>query len=353
MFRKNEQGQAIVILAIGMVVLLVFAALAIDAGNAYTAKRVAQNAADASAMSGTRQLALECARQGLTPGPNATKIIAEVDKMAAANNLSTLPGGGVQEIYYLDDSGVRMGAVNPLAPVPCGCGPGAARGIEVVASNPTQSFLAGLMGQDVLGTKAGAKARYAPMATASTGLYPITGFVPDAAHPLKFNEIVVRAITDEPVPGNFGWLSWNGDNNVPNLAESLTPPGDSGTKYYNPGTPENGWTPNYGDKAIQIGKWVQGAPGNMNASSVRAKLDWFKSTQTPLIVPLYDMSTAQGSNANFRVGGFAAFRLTDYDLHPNGASITGAFIKMVGNGEWAEGVTCDHETGLYSIKLTP
>lgn len=352
MLRKNEQGQAIVIVALILVVLLLFAALAIDAGNAYTARREAQNAADAAALSGTRQLAMECGRQGLTPGPNATKIIAEVNKMAEANHLSKLPGAGV-EIYYLTDAGVRMGAVNPLAPVPCGCGPDAARGIEVIANNRTESFLAGLMGQDVLGSKAKAKARYAQIAHVNTGLYPITGRMPNPDNPIEFNKIAVRTIGDDTAPGNFGWLSWNGENNAPNLAESLTPPGDSGAKYYNPGTPENNWAANKNDKAIEIGKWVQGAPGNMNAADVRAKLDWFVNTKTPLIIPLYDMVVEQGSNANFRVAGFVAFELTDYDLKPNSASITGQFIKMVANGDWAPGITCGMETGLYSVKLTP
>ncbi len=351
MFRKNERGQAIVILAIGLVVLLIFAALAIDAGNAYTAKRVAQNAADAAAMAGTRQLALECARQGLTPGPNATKILAKVDEMTAANNLSTLPGAGV-EVYYLDNAGVRMGAVNPLAPVPCNC-PGGARGVEVIASNPTESFLAGIMGQDVLGTKAGAKARFAQVANVGSGLYPLTGMMVDPDNPMEFNKVQVRSIGDGKVPGNFGWLSWNGENNTPNLAESLTPPGDSNTKYYNPGTPENGWTPDYSDKRIAPGKWVQGAPGNKNAAAVRALLDQFISTQEEMIVPLYDSVVDRGSHANFRVAGYAAFKLKAYDLHPGAESITFTCVKVVLNADWSEGVTCANETGIYSVKLTP
>ena len=34
-------------------------------------------------------------------------------------------------------------------------------------------------------------------------------------------------------PGNFGWLTWTGDNNVPTLVASLTSPGNSHTYTFN------------------------------------------------------------------------------------------------------------------------
>src|SRR5512147_1679933 len=55
-FHKNEQGQAIVLMAFAMIALLAFAALAIDGGNAYVERRRAQNGADAGALAGARQV---------------------------------------------------------------------------------------------------------------------------------------------------------------------------------------------------------------------------------------------------------------------------------------------------------
>ena len=52
----SERGQAVVILALMMIVLLAFASLAIDGGNAYVERRRSQNAADAAALAGARQL---------------------------------------------------------------------------------------------------------------------------------------------------------------------------------------------------------------------------------------------------------------------------------------------------------
>jgi hypothetical protein len=57
MKRKNpsESGQAIVLLAISIVVLLGFTALAVDGGMIFSDRRHAQNAADAAALAGALQ----------------------------------------------------------------------------------------------------------------------------------------------------------------------------------------------------------------------------------------------------------------------------------------------------------
>jgi hypothetical protein len=55
---RNESGQAIVMLVVALVVLLGFLALAIDGGMAYSDRRHAQNAADASALAGGGSAAL-------------------------------------------------------------------------------------------------------------------------------------------------------------------------------------------------------------------------------------------------------------------------------------------------------
>lgn len=115
-------------------------------------------------------------------------------------------------------------------------------------------------------------------------------------------------------PGNFGWLTWYGSPNVPTLATSLTPPGDSDT-YVNPN--------NAADTVISIGDWVQGSPGVSNASSVRAALDTLKTID--ITVPVWDQATAQGNNSLYRVVNFANVRITDYQL-PNQNRITATFL---------------------------
>ena len=50
--RKTESGQILVILTVGIVMLLGFAALAIDGGMYYSDRRYDQNAADNAALAG-------------------------------------------------------------------------------------------------------------------------------------------------------------------------------------------------------------------------------------------------------------------------------------------------------------
>ena len=71
----RERGQAIIIIAMMMVVLMTFLALAVDGGNAYLHRRQAQNASDASSIAGAA-LMLET---GITDGD-----ILEDSKIAVA-----------------------------------------------------------------------------------------------------------------------------------------------------------------------------------------------------------------------------------------------------------------------------
>jgi Flp pilus assembly protein TadG len=338
---QKERGQALVIFAIGVVVLLILAALAIDAGNAYTAKREAQNAADAAAMAGTRQMLIECSGAA---APNEANILEKVGSLAGANIK-----GSVQA-FYIKDSGVRLTeSPLPIGAVPCGCAVTSARGVQVVVNSSRQSFFAGLMGKDSTAVQATAKARYAPTVSNGEGLYPFTRKNTE----IEYGQLVTLRILDDAdtLPGSFGWLTWNGVNNIPNLAESLTPPGDAPEKYFNPGTPDNNWTPDHNDKAIAVGKWVQGAPGNKNGAAVRAQLDWHIANETPMVIPLYDAVAGQGSHSNYRVASFAAFELQSYDFGGQDKSMTGKFLRWVTNGTWTQ-AACE-ESGLFSVQLTP
>jgi len=351
MFTKHEKGQAAVILAVALVALLAFAALAIDAGAAYAARREAQNAADAAAMAGARQVVLECGKEN----PNATEILNQVQKLSSANT------EGTTEASYLIDQGDPV-AINPLSPVPCGCGAGRAIGVQAVVEKDNPSFFAIVFGRSSTKVKVEARAAFGSVTNVSEGLYPLTR----RNIPLAFDQVFQLRLLDKDVdtlPGAFGWLTWDGQNNVPALETSLEPPGNSNI-YYNPGTPENGWTANYDDHLIAVGKWVQGAPGNKNSSQVRDQLDDHflpQPDRTPddhptrniMVIPFYDAVANQGSNANYRVASFAAYWLEAYDFQGNDKYATGKFVRWVTDGDWDPTVSCEVEGGMYSIKLVP
>lgn len=385
MFRKNESGQAIVILAIGIVALLIMAALAIDAGSAYTAKREAQNAADAAALAGTRQLLLECSGES---APSEARIVSNVTQMAGANAKVGATGSPVQAYYLAEDGSLLNSSPLPLGDVPCGCAATYARGIQVEVSVSRSSFFAGLIGQSNLEAKATAKARYAPIASPDGNVYPVTRCDPtylgdQGCQPMTVGQVVPLRLVDydDGQPGhhygNFGWLTWSGANSAVAARQSMTPPGTyhnpafPDLDYYNPGEPSGQgnsvkWnSPILSDKTLAIGKWVQGAPGNMATINKQLEDYWVNIDRT-MIIPLYSDAVGKGQNSGFYVSNFAAFKITCANLGGNGNRLgtcqylndfpqsekwlEGYFLGYTAPGSWAEGCV---EGGVNSVKLTP
>lgn len=103
MFARGKQGQALVLLALGLVGLLAMAGLGIDGGRLFAAKRRAQNAADAAA----RAAALVIAQQ--SDGVSATDLqqakqaaiqrAADNDFTLTANDITITQKDGM---YYVD-----------------------------------------------------------------------------------------------------------------------------------------------------------------------------------------------------------------------------------------------------------
>jgi len=118
-------------------------------------------------------------------------------------------------------------------------------------------------------------------------------------------------------PGNFGWLSWTGDQSVPALEESLTPPGNSAA-YVNPDNPT--------DHTVNVGDWVSGLSGVDNSKSVRRALDTLATRD--IIVPIWDSARGSGANTAYRVCGFAQVRLLSYRLASQNR-ITARFLGYV------------------------
>jgi hypothetical protein len=79
--RKGERGQTIALLALSIVVLLIFAAFAIDTGVLYTARTSAQTAADAAALAGVYTFMDPCT----AAAPPATCAVATPQPTAAQN----------------------------------------------------------------------------------------------------------------------------------------------------------------------------------------------------------------------------------------------------------------------------
>jgi Flp pilus assembly protein TadG len=109
--QRNEKGQAIVILALAIVVLLGFTAIAIDGGMAYSDRRHAQNAADASSLAGAAMAALSLENNHVTYGAwdcnnfklqNAVQSAETAAINRAANNTYTI------DTDFSDHNGVEV-----------------------------------------------------------------------------------------------------------------------------------------------------------------------------------------------------------------------------------------------------
>ncbi|MDD5367943.1 MAG: pilus assembly protein TadG-related protein [Anaerolineaceae bacterium] len=109
--REDERGQVLILLVVGMVALLGFAALAIDGGMAFSERRNAQNAADAAAVAGAYAIAYD-------PGIGKTLAEIETDIVQAAaipvatRNGYTNGGDTVVDVQYPPVTGDYAG--NPL-----------------------------------------------------------------------------------------------------------------------------------------------------------------------------------------------------------------------------------------------
>jgi Flp pilus assembly protein TadG len=84
-FESNQSGQAIVLIALTLVLLIGMAALAIDGGGVLFLRRDAQNAADAAALAANRE---DCVNEGETEAEELTNDAAAIaaGKVAAAQN---------------------------------------------------------------------------------------------------------------------------------------------------------------------------------------------------------------------------------------------------------------------------
>src|SRR4051794_31453670 len=101
--RSAQSGQAIVIIALSMIVLLGFVVLAIDGGNYYNLRRGAQNAADVSALAGVHYYYKNSSAA-------SSAVLTEIDRVAGLNGIPS-PSTNVTA-YWLDEDGNYVKADN-------------------------------------------------------------------------------------------------------------------------------------------------------------------------------------------------------------------------------------------------
>jgi Flp pilus assembly protein TadG len=256
----EERGASAVIVALLLVPMLGFTAIAVDIGKVYAERARLQVAADAAALA----VAQDCARG------NCGNMLATASALVAANDpgVSTAP---------------PVLSTNPTR-------------VTVIGDKPTQHWFAPVIGVD--STRVSATATVAWGAPgAGTAVLPITfswcefsqqthGGLPSstAEHTIYFtktsNTVGCTGPSNLVVPGGFAYID--------------TDPGKC-------------------QASSAIGNRMMSKTGN-SVPSACAPLDFSAWVGKTVLLPLFDDSGLTGTNAWYRVFGYAAFKITGYAL---------------------------------------
>ncbi|MGH2428508.1 MAG: pilus assembly protein TadG-related protein [Candidatus Limnocylindria bacterium] len=352
-----------VIVAGGMVVIVAMVGLVIDSGYAWSQRRSVQNAADMASMAGARVVGLHT-QSGSAAGPADSDVQGAVEDVLAENGRSTTPCSVsvTEDCYtarYVDEAGV----VIPGALVGGGSLPSAARGVQVEPTSQVDTFFMGVLGFSEVTTSAPATARVSGAANVGgpgDNLLPIAVVLddelwndhfcaPDQAASecteLHLDTEVEPGSGHNGLPGQFGWLSWDGSNSVPPLRDWIGPPANS--PVYE--VPHNDY--------IEI----EGVPGSKE--TLRDNIRDWAALETTVIIPIVspgppdagedcnsqpdrcypgtntpypESGGGTGSNAWYNIIGFAGFEITGCASGggPNGCvrNIYGVFRQVLFNG---------------------
>jgi len=303
----EQRGAAAVLLALLMVPLIGFTAIAVDIGDVYAVRAKLQTAADAAALA----VAQDCAR-GACGNMQAT-----ASSLVAANL-----GGATAEQPVLSSA--------PLS-------------VTVTGDKPTTHWFAPILGID--GTKVTARATVAwGFPGAGTAVLPITfswcewqaqtgGGAPSSTTPVtilftKTSGTGCTGPSHNIVPGGFAYVDTD-----PGACQASSGVG-------------NQMTSSTGNSVPSVC-----SPGNFSG--------WVGQT---VLLPLFDASGATGNNAWYRVYGYAAFRLTGYYLggqystssQPCGGNsrcVSGYFVRYVDLSDRFTYTTSGPDLGASILKL--
>jgi hypothetical protein len=390
---RGQQGQSIIIVAIALLALLIFAAIAVDIGNAYVHRRTDQNAADAAALAGARELARQlnecsanpdCETEGEFPNfflySNETLILEEMNDFAERNGLEDTDGVAGNAVntnvvgYYLTEEGVHasenvIGSMDFVHPD--------ARGVEAFAYSVAPSFFSGVLGLDGLSIQAESAVVFGG-ACSGICVMPIAAYTETFLYDECYN------IYDGDHPGSFGWLNWQfsrGDDTCKCSAVCTE-------RNLDPLTCNSG--------LLRVGEYVASDSGLANTKDIRNQLKCYAGLTPldpggsvncthigepePFTIIIYDETACYGGFCDecakvapagnrgfaYRIAGFAKFQLLGFSLatgdgsgqsyghdgegclgpEPTGGNrMTGRFIK------WVEGEGGD--CGAYGTLIAP
>jgi len=370
--RRKRSGQAMLLIAGALVALIALVALAVDGGNAYAQRRIAQNAADGASIAGATKMQAFYLQNLYTDAQGNKKVypMSTIQNQQVAKAIvDSLQASGVgydaahgYTAKYLDANG----QVYSLAPIVGGTqsvpfasgdadGSPGVQGVAVETVATADTYFARIIGQNHVSAEAKSGAfmvSASALVNANTTtdlsstpgrLWPITitkDQVNQNGGSTTLYEFGAKGIQG---PGNWGALCFNGDNcgntDIKDWYDHGFNPA-TGTRIHEDVTGSCGQPSCIGTghdiKELPLGKddynpnstgvWINAHTGNSTSAScstlkTAARDNWV------VLIPIMDYSNnGNGSNMQYHIINVAAFKITAADCPGNANSITGSFI---------------------------
>jgi putative Flp pilus-assembly TadE/G-like protein len=282
--RKDERGQAIVLMTLSLVVILGMAALVLDVGNWFHTKRRLQGTADAAALAGAQQL---------PDDPSGAQSMA----LTYANK-----NGG-------DVAGANITVTSTVLPNDT---------ISVRARKTDPGFFSGVVGITSADIDARAKARVGPPTQARYVAPMVVYCGHDLIQNCAGNNVPTFGVQTTMdfdkmgAPGAFGMLNLEGGNGTVGAKE------------------EGEWILNGFDKYLGLGLYRSDPGAKFNSSNVQDALE--ARIGTVLLFPVFKTLTGNGQNAEYDIIGWIGFHLTGFSVQGNNATLDGYFTEYIAQG---------------------
>jgi hypothetical protein len=301
--RRDERGQAIVLMVLSLLVIMGMAALVLDVGSWYHTKRRLQGTADAAALAGAQLLPKD------TSG-------AQSQALTYAN----LNGGDV------------AGADITVTSSPLGSNDI----ISVRARRTDAGIFSGILGIASADIDARAKARVGPPAAARYVAPMVVSCNHDLIqncgldHEPTFGVQTTMEFDPMGAPGAFGMLNLSGGGGTPGTSE------------------EADWILKGFDKLLKPGKFRSDPGAKFASSNIEEALN--DRMGTVLLFPVFKTLDGGGQNAEYEIIGWIGFYLESWEQHGHSASLTGHFTEFIAQGILATGGGASGPSSTWGVK---
>jgi Flp pilus assembly protein TadG len=311
----GERGAVSVVVALLLIVLLGFGAVAVDVGMLYAERIQLRNGADAASLA----IAQKCAKNASDADCSTTSALASSFANGNAND-------GLSNI-----KSTVLDKTNRTVTVTAGAQEAGK------TANEVSLFFARVLGMDTAEVNASSKAQWGtpskgpvilPLAIAhcKLNISPTTGIGTEQVLDQAFNGCA-------GIPGGFGWIQ----SAATKCAVTLTA-----------GASNNS------------GVWFTSDTG-ASAPTACTSADFSQMNNQTVLLPLYDLATGTGSTGKYYIKGFAAFHVTGYHFADiswtaggkvDNKTIRGYFVKFVSLSQALElGNAPDFGTTVVRLSL--